>query len=71
MFLEPRAREIGKDVSASFTLISVRNATLKGCTEGLQSRVCTEQGKGGRGGGKKGPYSDQPTTDRAIGSIMS
>lgn len=64
-------REIGKDASVSLTLISARNATLKGSTKGVAKSGMYREGQRGMGGSKKGSYSDQPTTDRAIGSIMS
>lgn len=56
--------EIGKDVPESFTLISVRNATLKGCTEGVAKSGMYREGRRETGDSKKGPYSDQPTTNR-------
>lgn len=37
--------EIGKDVPESFTLISVRNATLKGCTEGVAKSGMYKEGR--------------------------
>lgn len=51
-------------------MISGENATLKGCMGEVAKAAMYRKGQSGEGDVKKGLRSNQPATERPIGSIV-
>ncbi|KAK2584847.1 hypothetical protein KPH14_006285 [Odynerus spinipes] len=64
--------EIEKDpmFSKVLSVISIRNAILKGCVEEAVETGMYRKGQSDEGDVKKGLCSDQPATELTIGSIV-